>query len=268
MLRKKKSNQIIFCLVVLGLMIFNLSIFFPNIFATEYSVARIVSVDYPKSVEPSQSFHIFVEAEYQDSFYIDIGIRNLKKDEFLQSLTSINEFYGPGKEDFIFNLTSPPKEGDLQLEATTRAWWRNAWFADPNQGTMKFVIRVIEPSEKEIELAANQTIQVFENDRLRFIGWSDGVNSNPRKIWANYEDTIAPIYRRQFFLKISSQLNFIEGQGWYDENDNATLEAPSRIPFEEKIYLFKGWQGDIKSSKPLVETKMNGKKRSKLHGLR
>ena len=231
--------------------------YIPNVSATEYSVARIVSIDCPKKVEPFEIFQITVKVEYQESAYVDIGISDVKKDEFVQSLTSINEYFGPGEEIFIFNLTAPKEEGIWNLEATTRAWWRNAWFGDPIQGHMEFDVEIKKSVKKEIELFANHTIPISSNTRLRFSGWSDGIESNPRNIRSNIKDITSPIYKKQFFLEISSQIDLIKGEGWYDEGSIAKIEAPSQAYIEGEKYRFSGWKGDIDSEKTSTEVQMN-----------
>jgi len=48
---------------------------------------------------------------------------------------------------------------------------------------------------------------------LRFSGWSDGIESNPRNIRSNIKDITSPIYKKQFFLEISSQIDTPCGAG-------------------------------------------------------
>ncbi len=242
----------------MGLLILSLILKLPTAFATEYSVARIVNVDCPSIIGPSQSFQIFVTAEYQEPLYVDVGIRDVDKDDIVQALTLISNFHGPGKESFTFNLTSPPQEGIWHLEAMTRAWWLNTWFADPLQGSMKFDIQVKELMEEENTLYTNLTIQISENIRFAFKGWSDGIESNPRKISSRLKIMPYPIYKKQFFLNVSSPINFAKGEGWYDKGDVARLEAPSKAVIEGKVYLFRGWQGDIVSNEILTEIQIDG----------
>ena len=150
--------------------------------ASDYTVARISKVDYPRTVDPFQSFKIFVTAEYEESFYVDVGILDVEKDEIVQSLTLISNFHGPGEELFVFNLTAPKKEGIWRLEAITRAWWRNAWYADSSQGIMKFEIQIKKIMRNESTLRAKEIVEISGNERLKFACWDDGIESNPRKV--------------------------------------------------------------------------------------
>ncbi len=260
-MEKRISALPLISFVALCLIIF--SIFHPFLpaFATKYSIARIVNVDCPIIVKPSQSFQILVTAEYEESLYVDIGIRDVDKDDFVQALTLISNFHGPGEELFTFNLTAPDQEGVWHLEAITRAWWLNAWFGDPLQGNKKFDVQIKNFMEEKIVLYANITNQISKDVRFRLKGWSDGVESNPREISTAVKIKPYPIYKKQFFMRISSQLDFVKGGGWYDEGNIAKLEAPSKAVFEGKVYSFNGWRGDIESDELKTEILMDENKK-------
>ncbi|MCW4032675.1 MAG: hypothetical protein NWF08_04710 [Candidatus Bathyarchaeota archaeon] len=259
MIEKKRNDLTLVMIIYLCIIIFQ-NHFIPLAIASEYSVARIVKVDYPQSVEPFQAFQVLVTAEYMEPSYVDVGIRDIGRDGIVQALTLISNFHGPGEELFIFNLTAPKKEGLWQLEAITRAWWRNAWYADPLQGTMKFEIQIEEMDREESILWAKDTVEISENARLKFTSWNDGVESNPRKVLIISDTIYSPNYVRQFYLEISSPVGFVKGGGWYDEGSMAKIEASSKAIIGDEPYFFKGWEGDIKSDNRLTEVKMNGAK--------
>ncbi len=54
-------------------------------------------------------------------------------------------------------------------------------------------------------------------------------------------------YRRQFYLQVRSERGVVEGGGWYDEGETATVRVVSRIVAGEsgdERYIFAGWGGD------------------------
>lgn len=54
-------------------------------------------------------------------------------------------------------------------------------------------------------------------------------------------------YRRQFYLQVRSERGVVEGGGWYDEGETATVRVLSRIVAGEsgdERYIFTGWGGD------------------------
>lgn len=261
-------------------------------------MARIVAVDHPKSVAPLEAFRVVVTAEYERSLYVDVAILDLDKGEVVQALTLISNFHGPGEESFAFNLTAPAWEGVWRLEAATRAWWRNSWFADPNQGSARFEIKVSQPRAKEAELTlvspfpgaevwvdgepfkvskpltvrlkagnhalrAQPLIQVSEGTRLAFVGWSDGVTSNPRRIFLSSDTTLSLIYEREHLLKLDSPIGLVKGGGWYREGELGRLEAPKGAFKEGRSYIFKGWRGDVESLNASVTVRMDEPKEVK-----
>ena len=190
--------------------------------ADGFLAARVVEVKYPERVSMGEAFQVIVTVEYADSFYVDVGIRDVDRDEIVEALTLISNFHGPGLESHIFNLTAPRMEGEWRLEASTRAWWRNSWYGDEEQSTYRFDVKVsgdgglqrrnapleltsqvrglrfvidgveynladesliLELEDGVHELAVKPSIIGFENGtRLVFSRWSDGVYSNPRRI--------------------------------------------------------------------------------------
>ncbi len=209
-------------LILLLTCLLSISVAGISAFPSDYSVARIVDVSHPTSVQPNQDFKVVVTAEYADSLYVDVGIRDVNTNEIVQALTLISNFHGPGEESFAFNLTAPEHEGVWMLEALTNAWWKGAWFSDPNQGNYKFDIEITyeeeaatsdkavlqlvppihglsfkvdgidysPPNERltlQLEagvhiLAVNSSVDMHNGTRLFFSEWSDAVTSNPRSL--------------------------------------------------------------------------------------
>lgn len=291
-----RSGGLLFALCLLSL-IFSLWIA-PGALASSFLVARVVAVDHPKAVAPLEAFRVVVTAEYEHSLYVDVAILDLDGGEVVQALTLISNFHGPGEESFTFNLTAPAREGVWRLEAATRAWWRNSWFADPDQGSMKFEIKVSRPRAKEAKLtlaspfpgaevwidgeafkvskpltvrleAGNHTlraqplIQVSEGARLAFVGWSDGVTSNPRRIFLSSDITLSLMYEREYLLKVDSPIGLVKGGGWYREGELGKLEAPKEAFKGGRSHLFKGWRGDVESLNASVTVMMDGPKEVK-----
>lgn len=212
-------------LILISALLLVLSPFSPltvSCLADEYSVARIVDVIHPKNVSVGETFQVVVTAEYADSLYVDIGIRDVERDEVVEALTLISNFHGPGLESYRFNLTAPESEGVWRLEASTRAWWKGSWYGDREKSTYRFDINVmagkaglegyamlsiishaqgVQLTVDDVEykllnnsltlkmkegphyLAVNPSIVDFDNGtRLIFSRWNDNVSSNPRRI--------------------------------------------------------------------------------------
>jgi hypothetical protein len=221
--------------------------------------ARVVSVQHPDHVFPGDLFQVTVVVEYSDKFLVDVGIWDPGAGEIVRSVTLISSFTGPGEARFMFQLTAPSSEGLWNLTAMTRIWWQDAWYQDPNGGTLSFAIATIaksnefrltvsskgadtsirldagtyqirSPTSLSLQLPsgihvleANSTIPRSLGERFVFTGWSDGVNSNPRQILITQNTDIAAIYRTEYYLSAISDVNKVSGTGWYEQGSLATF---------------------------------------------
>jgi hypothetical protein len=260
---------------------------------------RVVSVHHPDHVFPRMLFQVTVVVEYSDKFLVDVGIWDPGAGEMVRSVTLISSFIGPGQGSFTFQLTAPSSEGLWNLTAMTRIWWQDAWYQDPNGGTLAFTITTIAisneftitlgsigadtsitlddatyqitsstslslqlPSGVHV-LEANQTISETPGERSVFAGWSDGVNSNPRQILITQNMDIAAIYRTEYYLIVSSDVNEVSGTGWYTQGSLATFAInPSYtvvawFGYVTYQYNFSRWSGDSNSTSNTSSVLMN-----------
>jgi len=236
--------------------------------------ARVVSVQHPNHVFPRNQFQVTVVVEYSDKFLVDVGIWDPAAGEMVQSLTLISSFTGPGQARFTFQLEAPSSVGSWNLTAMTRIWWQDAWYQDPNGGTLPFTITTIATSNQftltvisrgtdttvrldtethQIRnltslslqlppgihvLEANKTISKGTGERSVFAGWSDGVNSNPRSILLAQDTDIAAIYRTEYYLSVISDVNKVSGAGWYKQGSMATFAV-------DPSYSVSAWFGYV-----------------------
>jgi hypothetical protein len=146
---------------------------------------------------------------------------------------------GAGMENFDFKLTAPSTDGDWHLIAITRIWWEDAWYRNPNGGSDNFTIKVsdsvtivlssirvgsaidVDGSQYPVgenksatlllkiglhTLEAPAIIQPEPLKRFVFVGWSDGVNSNPRQLMISGDENISSIYRAEYYLSVKSEM--------------------------------------------------------------
>ncbi|WP_455364795.1 hypothetical protein, partial [[Eubacterium] cellulosolvens] len=237
----------------------------------DFMVARIVEVEIPSSVYPNNTFQIKVVAEYEDKVLADIGIFETDNGRVVESYTHISSFIGPGRATFYFDLTAPAIEGPWRLTAATRAWWKNSWYADPQQGNKPFNITILPFSapknivitnpyshQLKIELddhvytiisgenlsfrldpvlhkiAATAILEITPHERVLFRGWSDGVASLNRTFYPVKDTKLTPLYQTQYYLTVFSPYGESLGEGWYNEGVTAYIGI-SRSPIH-KIY--------------------------------
>lgn len=259
--------------------------------------ATILSINYPSHVTPNQTFAITIETNYSTKSPVDVGIWNTRSGAVVQSFSILLPVHG--NKTFDFKLTAPSIGGEWQLIAITRVWWQDAWYLDPNGGSKDFSISVSdtanlvlssegtsstvgvdglihsivegEPEPVQVTpgfhvLAVPPIIQTDSLERFVFVGWSDGVNSNPRRILVNQDMKIASVYRTEYYLSVKSDVGQIFGEGWYERGSNASFAVTPRLTVESwfglltEDYHFAGWSGDVTSKDALASITMDGPK--------
>ena len=73
-----------------------------------------------------------------------------------------------------------------------------------------------------------EIVQVSNDTRLKFEGWSDGVPYANRTVLLNHYVSLEANYTHQYFLTIESPVP-VSGIGWYDQGTNATFSVNSTI---------------------------------------
>ena len=71
-----------------------------------------------------------------------------------------------------------------------------------------------------------ETVQVSNDTRLKFEGWSDGLTSANRTVLLNHYVNLQAIYIHQYSLTIEG-LTPVSGPHWYDQGTNATFSVDS-----------------------------------------
>src|SRR5208337_2266705 len=242
-----------------------------------------------------------IRAEYSDKFLADIGVWDAGAGLMVQSFTLISQFTGPGNVTFQLSLTAPSNSGQWNLIAINRVWWQNAWYEDPNGGSMPFTVSVENPSNNVtltlgsvgtsvqivVDNASYQTqngsftplklqhgshslqapliVQGDIGERYVFVGWSDGVNSDPRQISLTKPTTLTALYRTEYYLAAQSDKGRVVGEGWYEMGSQAivavtpTITVPSFFGLTDE-YRFNGWSGDSNSANYNLTLTMDGPK--------
>ena len=289
-------------LVVLAVLLVSATANVNSAFGVPAPTASVVGVTHPNSVPASSQFQVTVTVDYSDKFLADVGIWNSQSGKIVQSVTLISNTTGPGESNFTFQITSPSSPGDWNLVAVTRVWWQNAWYS-ANDGEYPFVVQVFSMSNQvstlTLTLTANTnttlsidgvaltvapqgvSVQVQpgihsmeavplimngQDERLVFIGWGDGVASNPRQIVIDQNTTLSASYRTEYLLNVQSPDGLTAGGGWYEEGSQATFAAVPNYTASSwfgvftKSYTFSGWIGDSNATETSSSILMDGPK--------
>ena len=259
-------------------------------------IAKITSMSYPRHVLSGTVFPVAVAADYSDKVGVDMGIWDVESGVVVQSISIPLRDTGP--MTFAFNLTAPAQTTEWHLLAITRIWWQNAWYQDPLEGSHSFTVDVSNaatitlassgpPSSIGLDgitypvnatlinlavtpgvhrLAATQLIPGETGERFVFVGWSDGVTSNPRLLVISNTANLTALYRTEYYLSVKSEHGLSAGQGWYPAGSNPSftvVPTPSSLDWLGLVvgtYRFAGWSGDSSSSGALASVVMDGPK--------
>ena len=98
----------------------------------------------------------------------------------------------------------------------------------------------------QIEPVVNTSVGV----RQLFTGWSDGNQSNPRRIFVNSNTTLLAVYVTQYLLSLDPSSGSTTPSEWYTPNTVASISAnsPSDVNANTSRLIFSNWSGDIKST--------------------
>jgi len=103
-------------------------------------------------------------------------------------------------------------------------------------------------------LRANETIQVSDYERLRFLGWSTGETSGLITRTVSSPLSVEARYEWEYRVEVRSELGVAFGSGWYRRGDEARvglegLREGYYYASDEKVrYRFEGWgvrRGDM-----------------------
>jgi hypothetical protein len=98
------------------------------------------------------------------------------------------------------------------------------------------------------EISVPDAVQLGNGTRMKFDGWSDGVNDPNRTIYLNQHTNLTATYSTQYLLAATSAQSVVSGSGWYNQGSNATFSVPSATtPMSGLVGLlggkwkFEGW---------------------------
>ena len=258
---------------------------------------RILSVHYPSSVQAGSTFSVVIQVGYSSKFgMVDVGVWDLANGTVVRSLVSNATLAGAGNSTYTLTIQAPATSHEWRLSAIARAWVQDAWFYD-SEGQFDFAITVTDHAYLTLMnlrlnssvmvdgwcMAVNQStmvipmglgevhnvhledlLQIDPATRLVFVGWNDGIDSNPREILLTENMTLSPIYRTQYFLSVSSELGSTAGGGWYWEGSIAEFGVPANIQQSPSFFglltnsfRFMGWSVDSNSTSPTSTIVMN-----------
>lgn len=84
---------------------------------------------------------------------------------------------------------------------------------------------------EELPVTAREFINFENATRMVFTGWSDGVDQPARKIVVNGPVDIEALYLRQYLVQVDSSVDVFDGEGWYNEGEDAEIAVLSKMVY-------------------------------------
>jgi hypothetical protein len=103
-------------------------------------------------------------------------------------------------------------------------------------------------------------IMVGSTARAVFEQWNATSASSTLKLPISRDVCLLAIYRKQYYLNVTSPLGQASGTGWYDEASTATFGVTPPIVTDNGAHVFIGWMGDSNDTSPSSSVLVNGSK--------
>jgi hypothetical protein len=113
---------------------------------------------------------------------------------------------------------------------------------------------------REVELRADEVIDLGNRTRLAFRGWEGDVTSSSTVVVVKVERPITVLarYAVQYAVEVRSDVSAFETVRWADADAVLRLSVPNAFPHGDGTrYLFVGWSGDISSEGQEVEVRVD-----------
>ena len=251
--------------------------------------ASIADIELPKNVHPGQLLRVKVRVKY--SFREETRIATVLWDIESESLVSASEriVQGDRVEEHAQLAYAPLNEKNWSLAALVLSWSKDQVFVtkptlfevavsykhllsiQTGYSNISIVVdgstyRTDREGEVQIEvepgihtIETQEIVLLDKSSRLVFRNWQNGVNSNRIVVNVSDDETLSPIYVRQYLVTVNSPYAETEGSGWYDENTRVriaikpeSLKKNTAGIFQTQ-YHFESWSGDATGMDPQIE---------------
>jgi uncharacterized repeat protein (TIGR02543 family) len=123
--------------------------------------------------------------------------------------------------------------------------------------SIESIPKIINFTDKiNLKIDLNDTIYISKDIRYKYLKTYGVINSNKTSfnLTLNENSNIIIVYNKQYFINATTNFGYVVGAGWQNEGDYITLRAIN--PFYI-FFTFKGWKGDINSSSPVLNIKVD-----------
>ena len=112
----------------------------------------------------------------------------------------------------------------------------------------------------EHTISVPPVIMMGNTARAVFEQWNVTSTSSTLQLSISGDVCLLAIYRKQYYLNVTSPLGQASGAGWYDESSTATFRVTPPIVTDKGTHVFIGWLGDSNDSSPSSSVLVDGSK--------
>jgi hypothetical protein len=112
----------------------------------------------------------------------------------------------------------------------------------------------------EHSISTSPIIMIGDTTRAVFQQWNVTSTSSTLNLSISRDVCLLAIYRRQYYLNVTSPLGQVSGAGWYDEDSVAVFRVTPPMMTNNGTHAFVGWLGDSNDSSPSSSVIMNRSK--------
>jgi hypothetical protein len=109
-------------------------------------------------------------------------------------------------------------------------------------------------------LSVPLVMKIGNSARAVFEEWNVTSASSTLQLSISRDVSLLAVYRRQYYLNVTSPLGRTSGTGWYDENSAAEFRVTPPIVTDERTHVFIGWLGDSSDASSSASVFVNGSK--------
>ena len=121
----------------------------------------------------------------------------------------------------------------------------------------------INASAGEHTISVPTMIMTGNMSRAIFQQWNSTLSTPTVRLLVSHDLSLVAVYRRQYYLNITSPFGQAAGTGWYDQYGTAQFNVTPPIVVQETTHAFTGWSGDSHDTSPASSVFMNGSKNIK-----
>jgi len=256
------------------------------------SKVAILSMKSPGKVGTGEVFRVFATTRYEVDGAVEAAVLAFDIDTATVLSAAERKLAGGGEAEFVTNVFSGEEHRSLRLSFIPLVLTENGWSVAANEtndvtvevtDSVALTVMMTYPNvpvevdgeqlytETSGQVTVNLTpgehvvtvpsvIMLGNTSRAVFQEWNSTASSPSLRLTPSNDMALFAIYRRQYYLSVTSQFGQITGTGWYDEASTALFHVTPVLAPGQTLHAFAGWSGDSEDTSPASTVFMDSPK--------